>query len=125
MEKSDVVSLHTPLNTQTEGLIGREQFAWMKDGSLLVNTARGAVVDEQAMIEALESGKVARAGLDVYPDEPNISEYLRKSDKVVLQPHMGGLTESAFAKSQLECLENVRAYFEKGTPNSPVNHPKR
>jgi lactate dehydrogenase-like 2-hydroxyacid dehydrogenase len=125
LEKSDVVSLHTPLNAQTEGLIGREQFEWMKEGSFLVNTARGAVVDEQAMIEALESGKLARAGLDVYPDEPNISEALRKSDKVVLQPHMGGLTESAFAKSQLECLENIRAYFEKGTPNSPVNHPKR
>jgi lactate dehydrogenase-like 2-hydroxyacid dehydrogenase len=125
LEKSDVVSLHVPLNAQTEGMISTEQFGWMKDGSFLVNTARGAVVDENAMISALESGKLTRAGLDVYPNEPHINEYLRQSDKVVLQPHMGGLTESAFAKSQLECLENIRAYFEKGTPNSPVNHPRR
>ena len=125
LERSDVVSLHVPLNAQTEGMISTEQFGWMKEGSFLINTARGAVVDEDAMIGALESGTLARAGLDVYSNEPQISEYLRKSDKVVLQPHMGGLTESAFAKSQLECLENVRACFEKGMPNSPVNHPGR
>ena len=76
------------------------------------------------MIEALESGKLARAGLDVFPDEPKINAYFKKSDKVVIQPHMGGLTESAYAKSQKECLENIRAFFEKGMPNSPVNHPK-
>lgn len=123
--RSDVVSIHTPLNAQTEGLLGQEQFGQMKDGAFLVNTARGAIVDEEALIQALESGKLARAGLDVFRAEPNINEYFRQSDKVVLQPHMGGLTESAFAKSQLECLENLRAYFEKGVPNSPVNNPKR
>lgn len=80
-------------------------------------------MDEEALIEALENGQLARAGLDVFEREPDISEYLRRSDKVVLQPHMGGLTESAFAKSQTECLENVRAYFETGTPRSPVNRP--
>ena len=122
---ADVVSLHTPLNRQTMGLIGREELGVMKDGSVLVNTARGAVVDEEAMIEALESGKLRRAGLDVFQDEPNINEYFMKSDKVVLQPHMGGLTESSFALSQKECLENIRAYFEKGEPNSPVNDPNQ
>ena len=125
LSTSDVVSLHTPLNAKTTNLLSREEFAAMKDGSFLINTARGAVVEEEAMIEALESGKLARAGLDVFPDEPKINEYLMKSDKVVIQPHMGGLTESAFAKSEMECLENIRAFFEKGTPNSPVNHPKR
>ena len=123
--RSDMVSLHVPLNALTEGMVSTEQFGWMREGSFLINTARGAVVDEGAMIAALESGRLARAGLDVYPNEPHISEWLRQSDKVVLQPHMAGLTESAFAKSQLECLENIRAYFEKGTPNSPVNHPER
>jgi lactate dehydrogenase-like 2-hydroxyacid dehydrogenase len=125
LKTSDVVSLHTPLNAQTTGLIGREEFEVMKDGAFLVNTARGAVVDEEAMIQALETGKLTRAGLDVFPDEPKINEYLMQSDKVVLQPHMGGLTESAFAKSEKECLENIRAFFEKGAPNSPVNHLKR
>lgn len=122
---SDVVSLHTPLNANTTNMISHAEFAAMKDGTFLVNTARGAIVNEDAMIKALDSGKLARAGLDVFPDEPKINEYFTKSDKVVLQPHMGGLTESAFAKSQLECCENIRAFFEKGTPNSPVNHPER
>lgn len=123
--KSDIVSLHTPLNAATEGMISRDEFAAMRDGAFLINTARGAIVDERAMIEALESGKLARAGLDVFPDEPRINSYFAESDKVVIQPHMGGLTETAFARSQMECLENVRALFERGTPNSPVNKPQR
>jgi lactate dehydrogenase-like 2-hydroxyacid dehydrogenase len=125
LSTSDVVSLHMPLNAATTGMISKAEFDAMKSGSFLINTARGAVVDEDAMIEALENGKLARAGLDVFPDEPKINEYFMRSDKVVIQPHMGGLTESAFAKSEKECLENIRALFEKGTPNSPVNHPKR
>jgi lactate dehydrogenase-like 2-hydroxyacid dehydrogenase len=125
LEQSDIVSIHTPLNPQTEDLISHEQFSHMKNGSFLVNTARGAIVNEEALISALDSGKLARAGLDVFRQEPDINEYFRNSDQVVLQPHMGGLTESAFAKSQLECLENIRAYFEKGIPNSPVNDPNR
>ena len=125
LKTSDVVSLHTPLNAGTTALISDEEFAIMKDGCFLVNTARGAIINEEALIKALESGKVKRAGLDVFPEEPKINEYFMKSDKVVLQPHMGGLTESAFAKSQQECLENIRAFFEKGKPNSPVNVPKR
>jgi lactate dehydrogenase-like 2-hydroxyacid dehydrogenase len=125
LSTSDIVSLHVPLNAATTGMISKAEFKAMKNGSYLVNTARGAVVDEAAMIEALESGKLARAGLDCFPEEPKISEYLMNSDKVVLQPHMGGLTESAFAKSEKECLENIRALFEKGEPNSPVNQPKK
>ncbi|KAK5166536.1 uncharacterized protein LTR77_008079 [Saxophila tyrrhenica] len=122
---SDIVSLHTPLNDETKGMISHSEFEMMKDGSFLVNTARGAIVDEHAMIAALESGKLKRAGLDVFVDEPGINRFFMESDKVVLQPHMGGLTEEAFAASERECLENVRALFEKGVPNSPVNRPER
>lgn len=122
---SDIISLHTPLNAATQGMISHGEFASMRDGAFLINTARGAIVDEKAMIEALESGKIARAGLDVFPDEPAINSYFAESDKVVIQPHMGGLTETAFARSQRESLENVRALFEKGVPNSPVNKPQR
>ena len=125
LSTSDVISLHTPLNAATTGLISHKEFEATKDGAFLINTARGAVVNEAAMIDALEGGKLRRVGLDVFEDEPNINEYFMKSDKVVIQPHMGGLTESAFAKSQKECLENIRAYFERGVPNSPVNDPKR
>ena len=93
----------------------------MKDGAFFVNTARGAIVDEPALIEALESGKITRAGLDVMWNEPNVNEYLKKSDKVVLQPHIGGLTDVAFMKSERECFENIRSLFKTGRPNAPVN----
>ena len=125
LSTSDIVSIHTPLNTSTTGLISHAEFGKMRDGAFLVNTARGAIVDEEALIQALESGKVQRAGLDCFSNEPKINKYFMTSEKVVLQPHMGGLTESAFAKSQKECLENIRALFERGKPNSPVNVPDR
>ncbi|KAK1764502.1 putative 2-hydroxyacid dehydrogenase [Phialemonium atrogriseum] len=118
---SDVVSLNCPLNDQTTGLMSTAEFAAMREGAFLVNTARGAVVDEAALIEALESGKVARAGLDVFCNEPDINEYFKMSDKVICQPHMGGLTESAFRKAERECFENVRALFKTGRPVAPVN----
>jgi len=69
---SDIVSVNCPLNTSTTGLLGSKEFGQMKDGVFFVNTARGAIVDELALIEALETGKVCRAGLDVFPAEPNI-----------------------------------------------------
>ena len=72
LASSDVLSPHCPLNKETTGLLGREQFAKMKDGVFLVNTCRGPVIDEAALIEAMESGKVCRAGLDVFHNEPNI-----------------------------------------------------
>ena len=72
LSQSDVISLNCPLTPQTTGLIGHNEFKQMKEGVFLVNTARGAVVDEDALIEALKSGKVARAGLDVFPVEPVI-----------------------------------------------------
>lgn len=118
---SDVVSVSCPLNAETTNLISGPQFAAMKDGAFFVNTSRGPVVDETAMIEALESGKVIRAGLDVFHNEPNIKDYFKTSDKVVLQPHMGGLTDIAFQKSERECFENIRSLFKTGRPVAPVN----
>ncbi|OAP65607.1 hypothetical protein AYL99_01579 [Fonsecaea erecta] len=118
---SDIVSISCPLNKSTTNLISYAEFAAMKPGSFFVNTARGAIVDEQALIQALESGKVTRAGLDVFCDEPNINPYFLASDKVVVQPHMGGLTDVAFGKSERECFENVRSLFRTGRPVAPVN----
>ncbi|GJN72541.1 2-hydroxyacid dehydrogenase [Purpureocillium lilacinum] len=119
---SDVVSLHCPLTPKTEGLLSRAEFAAMKDGAFLVNTARGALVDEDALIEALESGKIARAGLDVFCDEPDIKEYFRTSDRVVCMPHAGAMTDEAFRRAERECMENLRAWLQTGTPVTPVNH---
>jgi lactate dehydrogenase-like 2-hydroxyacid dehydrogenase len=69
---SDIVSVNCPLNSTTTGMLGHKEFAQMKDGVFFVNTARGAIANESALIDAIESGKVCRAGLDVFPDEPNI-----------------------------------------------------
>jgi lactate dehydrogenase-like 2-hydroxyacid dehydrogenase len=121
---ADVVSLNCPLNTETENLIGAAEFAAMKDGVFLVNTARGGVIHEPSFIDALESGKVARAGLDVFVNEPKPDPYFLQSDKVIVQPHLGGLTDAAFMKAERECFENIRALFTKGKPNSPVREIK-
>jgi lactate dehydrogenase-like 2-hydroxyacid dehydrogenase len=97
----------------------------MKDGAFIVNTARGAIIDEDALIEALESGKITRAGLDVFLNEPDLNDYFRTSDKVVVQPHAGGLTDLAFQRGELEAFENIKAFFRTGSPITPVNNPKK
>ncbi|KAH7131559.1 D-isomer specific 2-hydroxyacid dehydrogenase [Dactylonectria estremocensis] len=119
--QSDVVSINCPLNAETKNLMSTGEFAAMKDGSFLVNTSRGAVVDEPALIAALESGKVARAGLDVFWNEPDIDSYFKTSDKVTIQPHVGGLTDLAFQKGERECFENIKALFKTGRPVAPIN----
>lgn len=90
---SDVVSVHLQLSEQTAGLLGREALAAMKEGSVLINTARGGIVDEDALCEALESGRLRGAGLDVYDGEPEIRECLKSLGNVVLLPHVGSATE--------------------------------
>ncbi|KAL8943339.1 MAG: hypothetical protein Q9211_001016 [Gyalolechia sp. 1 TL-2023] len=92
LRTSDVISIHLPLNDITKGLIGREQFAMMKDGVVIINTARGKIIHEGALVEALEQGKVFAAGLDVYEKEPEIHPGLIRNDNVVLLPHIGTAT---------------------------------
>ena len=84
-----MVSLNLPLNSNTKHLISTSQFEAMKKTAVLINTARGGVVDEAAMVEALEEGEIAGVGLDVYEDEPKIHPGLLKSDKAFLLPHVG------------------------------------
>jgi len=90
---ADVISIHLQLNDETTGLIGRDQLAGMKEGSVLINTARGGIVDEDALCEALESGGLRGAGLDVYEGEPRIRDCLKRLSNVVLLPHIGSATE--------------------------------
>lgn len=118
---SDVVSVNCPQNPSTIGLIGAKEFSLMKDGVFFINTARGPIVNEEALIAALESGKVKRAGLDVFQKEPELNPYFMKSDKCVIQPHLGGLTTRAHQNGERECFENVRSLFETGKPVAPVN----
>jgi len=92
IRRSDVLSLHCPLTEETRGIISREVIAQMKDGAMLINTARGAVVDNEALAEAVASGKLFGAGVDVYPDEPNIPQCLIDQERIVLTPHSGSNT---------------------------------
>ncbi|KAM0555834.1 hypothetical protein ACHAPJ_006231 [Fusarium lateritium] len=125
LAQSDVVSVNCPLSEETTNLISTKEFAAMKDGAFIVNTARGAIIDEAALIEALESGKITRAGLDVFLNEPEVNDFFKTSDKVVIQPHVAGMTDLAFQRGEREAFENIKALFKTGTPISPVNFPKK
>lgn len=92
LRTSDAISVHLPLGHGTRGIIGRKEFAMMKEGVVIVNTARGPIIDEQALVEALQSGKVFGAGLDVYEKEPEVHEGLIASDHCILLPHVGTAT---------------------------------
>ncbi|KAL2205991.1 putative 2-hydroxyacid dehydrogenase [Sarocladium strictum] len=121
LAEADVISVHCPLNDATRGLLSHDQFAKMKDGVFIVNTCRGPVIDEDALVSAMKSGKVSRAGLDVFNNEPNINPYFIQNDRVIIQPHMGGLTDVAWQRAYTEALENIKAYFTTGKANTPVN----
>jgi D-3-phosphoglycerate dehydrogenase / 2-oxoglutarate reductase len=110
LAESDFITIHTPLNAQTKGMIGSEQFAKMKDGVYLVDAARGGVVDEAALLEALNSGKVAGAGLDVFVAEPPGPTALVCHPKVVGTPHIGAQTVQAQQRAGYDIsTEIVRA----------------
>lgn len=108
LKTSDVLSLNLALNKSTTHIIGREEFKKMKDGVVVVNTARGPIIDEAALVEALESGKVFSAGLDVFEEEPKIHEGLLKNQNAVLLPHIGTATWESQKDMELLVLENLR-----------------
>ena len=118
LEISDVVSLHCPLTPETRGLIGKDAFDRMKDGAVLINTSRGAVVDTSALVEALSSGKLAGAGLDVFPDEPRVPAELLAMDNVVCTPHIGSNTHLA-RREMAEALS--RQILDALSGKRPVN----
>ncbi len=121
LEESDYISLNVPLTVETRGMIGRREFALMKPTAVLVNTARGEVVDENALISALKRRKIAGAGLDVYVNEPKINPELLKLDNVVLAPHLGSSTLETRAKmSELAAL-NAVAILKGERPGAIVN----
>ena len=116
LRRSDVVSLHLPLNDETRGLFGRETLAKMKPGSCLLNTARGALVSETALLQALDAGPLAGAGLDVYEYEPAITPGLRDNDRVVLMPHAGSATLETRREMARIVVENVRRVLSGEKP---------
>ncbi len=129
LEMADVVTLHIPETPQTYRMIGAEQLARMKPGARLINAARGTVMDIDALVEALESKRLAGAAIDVFPTEPkgNDDEFmspLRRFDNVLLTPHVGGSTEEAQQNIGLEVANKLLKYSNNGSTVSSVNFPE-
>jgi len=120
LEVSDFVSLHCPGGAENRHLMNAARFSVMKPGAFLVNTARGDVVDEAALISALEKGTIRGAGLDVYEAEPHVPERLRAMDNVVLLPHLGSATEETRTAMGMKVVDNITAFFAGHQPPDRV-----
>jgi glyoxylate reductase len=111
--EADVVSIHAPLTPATHHLIGARELAWMRSTAFVINTARGAIIDEGALVDALKTGIIAGAGLDVYEQEPAIHAALAQLKQTVLLPHLGSATLHARVQMGLVCLENIHAVLDE------------
>ena len=111
LREADFVSLHCPATPETRHLMNRERLALMRPDAFLVNTARGDVVDEGALVEALQQKKIAGAGLDVFEREPEVTRALLSMENVVLLPHLGSATTETRVAMGLRALENLRLFF--------------
>jgi len=111
---ADVLSVHVPLRPDTEGLVDEGMIRRLKRGAILVNTARGKVIDETALIRALEDGHLGAVGLDVYPNEPAVNPRLLEFPNATLLPHMGTETCDTQKKMEIRALTNIRDYLVKG-----------
>ena len=116
--EADVVTIHVPLTPVTHHLIGARELGWMRSTAFVINTARGPLVDEGALVDALKTGIIAGAGLDVYEQEPAIHSALAQLKQVVLLPHLGSATLHARVQMGLVCLKNIQAVLEgRPAPN--------
>src|SRR5262249_53483280 len=119
LETADVVSLHLALTVETRGLIDDAALSRMKPGAILVNTARGALIDEAALFEALAAGRLAGAGLDVLTQEPPAPDHpLLRLDSVLITPHAAGLTDTAYRRMCVETVQQVLLIVAGQPPNS-------
>lgn len=114
LAQSDYISLHLPKTKESTGMIGAEQFGKMKNGVRIVNCARGGIIDENALYEALTNGKVAGAALDVFAEEPPTDWKLAKLDNVIASPHIGAATKEAQARVGAEVAEKLIAFSKNG-----------
>lgn len=128
LEKSDFITIHAPKTRETQNLFNREAFARCKRGLRIVNCARGGIIDESALLEALENGQVAGAALDVFEKEPLPADSplltaTHLADRLVLTPHLGASTEEAQVNVALDVAEQIREFFSNGFAKSAVNIP--
>ncbi len=112
LAQADFISLHCPGGAENRHLIDGRRLAGMKRGAFLINTARGDVVDQQALIDALQAGTIAGAGLDVFDGEPFVPDALRRMENVMLLPHLGSATEETRVAMGMKAVDNVTAFFE-------------
>jgi glyoxylate reductase len=119
LRAADIVTLHLPLTDETRGLLDARRLSLLRDGAALVNTARGAIIDEEALVRELESGRI-HAGLDVFVDEPRVPEPLLGLPNVVLLPHIGSATRATREAATAELVANIEAALEGRPPPNPV-----
>jgi glycerate dehydrogenase len=121
IRRSDVLSLHCPLTEQTRNLMNAERLSWMKPAAILLNTSRGALIDEAALADALNSGRLAGAGLDVLSVEPPpANNPLLIAKNCIITPHLAWATKAARSRLMAIAVENVAAYLS-GEPKNVVN----
>lgn len=123
LERADFVSVHVPLNQATQGMIGAQQLARMKPTAMIINCARGGIIDEQALYEALDAGRLAGAAIDVFGEEPAVGNILTRSEKTVVTPHLAASTVEAETSAGKDVAEQVVAVLNGYPPKSPVNAP--
>lgn len=123
LREADVVSLHAPATPDTRRMIGARELRFMRRDAVLINTARGDLVDEEALADALIEGVLHGAGLDVYEHEPSVHPRLLRLDNVVLLPHLGSATAEARVGMGRRAIENLRAFFAGETPPDAVTRP--
>jgi glyoxylate reductase len=121
LKSADFISIHTPLSKETHHLIGENEIKMMKDEAVLINTSRGPVIDEKALIQALKKGKLFSVGLDVYENEPEVPSELIAMRNVVIVPHIGSATEEARKKMAMIAVANIIEVLEGRAPISAVN----
>jgi lactate dehydrogenase-like 2-hydroxyacid dehydrogenase len=120
LERADFVSLHCPGGKETHHLLNAERMGKMKRGAFLINTARGDVVEEAALITALKNGTIAGAGLDVYEFEPKVADELLTMENVVLLPHLGSATRETRVAMGMRVFENLELFFAGKPPRDRV-----
>jgi glyoxylate reductase len=121
MSESDVISVHVPLTPETSGLIDARRLRLMRRGGAVVNTARGGIVDEDALVDALESGELASAGLDVFVGEPHVDARLLSAPHLILLPHIGSATWGTRSKMALLACDDVCRVLDGQAPVNPVH----
>ena len=119
LRESDVVTIHVPLTDETDGLLDARRLGLLRDGACLINTARGAIVDEEALVSELASGRL-RAGLDVFTHEPHVPDVLLGLPNVVLSPHVGSATRATREAATAELVANILAALERRPLPNPV-----